>query len=211
MVLWFLHFQNSKTANFHYFFFRKEFLLLLFSFLFPLFCFFKGLGNMFSMALICGASSRYPYKVRDHINSPRSKKNTREAEFQAFHHFFFGGRGKVTGKLYIDLKHRIWRIQICQKEEKKISNIIWLSWCRTTYGYCLCSEREKGNNLKSLLPVFLTFCKFWQFFSFHYSPLLLYNIFLFTTYQKFNSPHKPCTMIITNTTIIIIITIKFIN
>ena len=49
---------------------------------------------------ICGASSRYPYKVGDHMNSPRSKKNTREAEFQAFHHFFGGGGGKVIGKLY---------------------------------------------------------------------------------------------------------------
>ena len=69
---------------------------------------------------ICGASSRYPYKVGDH-NSPRSKKNrTREAEFQAFHHFFFfggGGGGGVIGKLYIDLKHRIWRMQICQKRK----------------------------------------------------------------------------------------------
>ena len=27
-----------------------------------------------------------------YMNSPRSKKNTREAEFQAFHHFFWRGR-----------------------------------------------------------------------------------------------------------------------
>ena len=78
---------------------------------------------------ICGASSRYPYKVGDHMNSPRSKKNTLEAEFQAFRHFFFvGGGGKIIGKLYIDLKHRIWRIQICQKEKYCFSDIIWLSW-----------------------------------------------------------------------------------
>ena len=50
---------------------------------------------------ICGASSRYPYKVGDHMNSRRSTKNIREAEFQAFHHFFGGGGGKVIGKLYI--------------------------------------------------------------------------------------------------------------
>ena len=46
---------------------------------------------------------------------------------------FFGGRGKVIGKSYIDLKHRIWRIQICQKEKYYFSDIIWLSWWRTTY------------------------------------------------------------------------------
>ena len=50
------------------------------------------------------------------MNSQRSKKNTREAEFQAFHNFLGGGGGKVIGKLYIDLKHSIWRIQICQKK-----------------------------------------------------------------------------------------------
>ena len=62
------------------------------------------------------------------MNSRRSKTNIREAEFQAFHHFFGGGGGKVIGKLYIELKHRIWRIQICQKEKYCFSDIIWLSW-----------------------------------------------------------------------------------
>ena len=62
------------------------------------------------------------------MNSKRSKKNTREAEFQDFHNFFGGGGGKIIGKLYIDLKHRIWRIQICPKEEYCFSDIIWLSW-----------------------------------------------------------------------------------
>ena len=31
------------------------------------------------------------------------------------------------GKLYIDLKLRIWKIQICQKEKYFFSDIIWLS------------------------------------------------------------------------------------
>ena len=35
-----------------------------------------------------------------------------------------GGRGKVSGKLYIDLKHRMWRSQICQKEKYCFSDII---------------------------------------------------------------------------------------
>ena len=82
------------------------------------------------------------YVVRHHVTrikleiiliAQEARKTLGETEFQAFHHFFFGGRGKVIGILYINLKHRIWRVQICQKGKYCFSDIIWLSWWRTTY------------------------------------------------------------------------------
>ena len=53
-----------------------------------------GGGGTHLQYMWCVISSRYPYEVGDHMNSQRSKKNTREAEFQVFHHFFGGGGGK---------------------------------------------------------------------------------------------------------------------
>ena len=52
------------------------------------------------------------------------------------------------GKLYIVLKLRIWRIQICQKEKKKFSDIIWLSWWCTTYDYIMYSNSHGWDLLK---------------------------------------------------------------
>ena len=86
------------------------------------------------------------YVVRHHvtrikseiINAQKAKKRVESwigpYSFLAFYHIFFCIFPSMKqGKLYIDLKLRIWRIQICQKDKYFFSDFIWLSWWRTTY------------------------------------------------------------------------------
>ena len=92
--------------------------------------------------VITSSTHSFAYVVRHHVTRIKSeiilmaqeaRKTLGKLNFKLSIISFLGGGGKVIGKLYIDLKHRIWRVQICQKEKYCFFNIIWLSWWRTTY------------------------------------------------------------------------------
>ena len=70
------------------------------------------------------------------MNSPWKKQEKHSGSWiSSFPSFLLRGRREGNWQIvYIDLKHRIWRIQICQKDTYCFSDIIWLSWWHTTYG-----------------------------------------------------------------------------
>ena len=85
--------------------------------------------------VITSSTHSFAYVVRHHVTRIKSeiilmaqeaRKTLGKLNFKLSIISFFGGGGKVIGKLYIDLKHRIWRVQICQKEKYCFFDIIWL-------------------------------------------------------------------------------------